>query len=75
MTDAEKELRCLIKKLVPTASARCVYARPPHKHEVCGFRLFYKGTLVREFFSRREDKSDLAATFLATCKEKLLIEL
>lgn len=75
MTDAEKELRCLIKKLVPTASARCVYARPPHAHEECGFRLYYKGTLMREFFSDRANRADMAQAFLTTCKEKRLIEV
>lgn len=75
MTDAEKELRCLMKKLVPSASARCVFARPPYPREVCGFRLYFKKTLVREYYSRSADRSDLVRIFLETCKEKLLIEL
>ena len=70
MLPAEKQLRDLFKMLIPTASARCVFARPPHKHEVCGFRLYYKKTLVREYFSKREDKGDLLDEFRVTCKEK-----
>lgn len=70
MISVEQELRGLFRKLIPTASARCVFARPPHKHEVCGFRLYYKKTLVREYFSKREDKGDLLDVFRVTCKEK-----
>ena len=74
MSPAEQELRLLFRKLIPTASARCVFARPPHKHEVCGFCLYYKKTLVREYFSQREDKSDLVAVFKETCIEKGLFQ-
>lgn len=69
MTPAETEqaLRALFKKLRPPAHAECLYPKPPARREVVGFALYYKKTLVREYFGK-----ELLKEFMRTCREKKL---
>ena len=72
MTPAETEtaLRALFKKLRPPARAICHFPKPPQKHEVCGFSIYYKGALVREYYGK-----ELLKEFKKTAKEKCLWEV
>ena len=72
MTQAETEtaLRALFKKLRPPARAICHFPKPPQKHEVCGFSIYYKGALVREYYGR-----ELIKEFKKTAREKGLWEV
>ena len=67
MTPSETEaaLRKLFQLLMPPARAVCLYPKPPQQREVCGFALFYKNTLVREYFG-----PDMLKEFERTAKEK-----
>ena len=66
--ETEKALRALFKKLRPPARAICHFPKPPQRREVCGFALFYKNTLVREYFG-----PDMLKEFERTAKEKGLM--
>ena len=70
MTPAETEtaLRALFKKLRPPARAICHFPKPPQRREVCGFALFYKNTLVREYFG-----PDMLKELTRTAREKGLM--
>lgn len=70
MTPAETEsaLRSLFKKLREPARAECLYPRPPQRREVCGFALYYKKTLVREYYG-----PEMLKEFERTAREKGLI--
>lgn len=46
-----------------------IFPKPPQSHEVCGFSIFYKGALVREYFGK-----ELLKEFERTCREKVLWE-
>lgn len=72
MTPAETEtaLRALFKKLRPPARAMCHFPKPPQKQEVCGFSIYYKGALVREYYGR-----ELIKEFKKTAREKGLWEV
>ena len=72
MTPAETEtaLRALFKKLRPPARAICHFPKPPQKHEVCGFSIYYKGALVREYYGK-----ELIKEFKKTAREKGLWEI
>lgn len=63
--ETEKALRDLFKKLRSPARAICHFPKPPQRHEVCGFSIYYKGALVREY---------LLKEFKKTCREKELSE-
>ena len=45
-------LRDLFKKLRSPARAICHFPKPPQRHEVCGFSIYYKGALVREYYGK-----------------------
>lgn len=64
-SETENELRALFKKLRPPARAICHFPKPPQKHEVCGFSIYYKGALVREYYGKA-----LLKEFKKTCREK-----
>ena len=64
-SETENELRALFKKLRPPARAICHFPKPPQCKEVCGFSIFYKGALVREFYGK-----ELLKEFEKTCREK-----
>ena len=66
--ETEKALRALFKKLRPPARAICHFPKPPQRREVCGFALFYKNTLVREYFG-----PDMLKELTRTAKEKGLM--
>lgn len=68
-SETEKALRALFKKLRPPARAICHFPKPPQKHEVCGFSIYYKGALVREYYGK-----ELIKEFKKTAKEKGLWE-
>ena len=68
-SETEKALRALFKKLHPSARAICHFPKPPQKHEVCGFSIYYKGALVREYYGK-----ELIKEFKKTAKEKDLWE-
>ena len=67
--ETEKELRALFKKLRAPARAVCHFPKPPQRREVCGFSIYYKGALVREYYGK-----NLLAEFEKTCVEKELLE-
>ena len=50
--ETEKALRDLFKKLRSPARAICHFPKSPHRHEVCGFSIYYKGALVREYYGK-----------------------
>ena len=64
-SETEKALRALFKKLHPPARAICHFPKPPQKHEVCGFSIYYKGALVREYYGK-----EMIKEFKKTAKEK-----
>ena len=66
-SETEKALRDLFKKLRPPARAICHFPKTPQKHEVCGFSIYYKGALVREYYGK-----EMIKEFKKTCKEKKL---
>ena len=70
MTPSETEaaLRKLFQLLKPPARATCLYPKPPQRREVCGFALYYKNTLVREYFG-----PDMLKELTRTAKEKGLM--
>ena len=43
--------------------------KPPQRREVCGFSIYYKGALVREYYGK-----ELIKEFEKTCAEKELLE-
>ena len=63
--EIEKALRGLFKKLRPPTRAICHFPKPPQRREVCGFSIFYRGTLVREYFGK-----ELIREFKKSSKEK-----
>ena len=63
--ETEKALRALFKQLRPPARAICHFPKPPQRREVCGFSIFYRGALVREYFGK-----ELIREFMKTSKEK-----
>ena len=63
--ETEKALRVLFKKLRSPARAICHFPKPPQRHEVCGFSIYYKGALVREYYGKA-----LLKEFKKTCREK-----
>ena len=63
--ETEKALRDLFRKLRSPARAICHFPKPPQRHEVCGFSIYYKGALVREYYGK-----ELIKEFKKTCKEK-----
>ncbi len=67
--ETEKELRALFKKLRAPARAVCHFSTPPQRREVCGFSIYYKGALVREYYGK-----ELIKEFEKTCAEKELLE-
>ena len=67
--ETEKELRALFKKLRAPAQAVCHFPKPPQRREVCGFSIYYKGALVREYYGK-----ELIKEFEKTCTEKELLE-
>ena len=62
-----KELRALFKKLRAPARAVCHFPKPPQRRDVCGFSIYYKGALVREYYAKK-----LLAEFDKTASEKEL---
>ena len=50
--ETEKALRVLFKKLRSPARAICHFPKPPQRHEDCGFSIYYKGALVREYYGK-----------------------
>lgn len=66
--ETEKALRALFKKLRPPARAICHFPKPPQRREVCGFSIFYRGALVREYFGK-----ELLKEFEITAREKGLM--
>lgn len=66
--ETEAELRKLFSQLREPARAKCLYPKPPQRREVCGFALYYKKTLVREYYGR-----DLLKEFERTAREKGLM--
>ena len=66
--ETEKALRALFKQLRPPARAICHFPKPPQRREVCGFALYYKKTLVREYYGPEMQKE-----FERTAREKGLI--
>ncbi len=69
-SETEKALRALFKKLRPPARAICHFPKPPQKHEVCGFSIYYKGALVREYYGK-----EMIKEFKKTAREKGLWEI
>ena len=67
-SETEKALRALFKKLRPPARAICHFPTPPQRREVCGFALFYKNPLVREYFG-----PDMLKELTRTAREKGLM--
>lgn len=65
--ETEKALRDLFKKLRFPARAVCHFPKSPQRHEVCGFSIYYKGALVREYYGK-----ELLKAFERTCREKAL---
>lgn len=65
--ETEKELRALFTKLRAPARAVCHFPKPPQRREVCGFSIYYKGALVREYYGK-----ELIKEFEKTCVEKKL---
>ena len=63
--EAEKAPRDLFKKLRSPARASCHFPKPPQRHEVSGFSIYYKGALVREYYGKA-----LLKEFEKTCREK-----
>ena len=70
MTPSETEaaLLKLFQLLKPPARATCLYPKPPQRREVCGLALFYKNTLVREYFG-----PDMLKELTRTAREKGLM--
>ena len=50
------------------ARAICHFPKPPQCREVCGFSIFYKGALMREYFGK-----ELLKEFEITAREKGLM--
>ena len=71
MTPAETEiaLRALFKKRRSPARAMCHFPKPPQRRKVCGFSIYYKGALVREYYGK-----EIIKEFKKTAKEKGLWE-
>lgn len=67
--ETEQALRELFKKLRSPAHAECLYPKPPARCEVIGFALYYKKTLVREYFGK-----EILKEFERTCREKMLLD-
>ena len=67
--DTEAALRKLFLQLRTPARAKCLYPKPPQRREVCGIALYYKNTLVREYFG-----PDMLKEFERTAREKGLFE-
>ena len=65
LAETEKALRALFKQLRSPARAICHFPKPPQRHEVCGFSIYYKGALVREYYGK-----ELIKEFKKTAKEK-----
>lgn len=63
--ETEKALRALFKMLRSPARAICHFPKPPQRKEVCGFSIYYKGALVREYYGK-----ELIKEFKKTAKEK-----
>ena len=63
--ETEKALRALFKQLRSPARAICHFPKPPQRKEVCGFSIYYKGALVREYYGKA-----LLKEFKKTCREK-----
>lgn len=63
--ETEKALRDLFKQLRSPARAICHFPKPPQRKEVCGFSIYYKGALVREYYGK-----ELIKEFKKTAKEK-----
>ena len=63
--ETEKALRDLFKKLRSPARAICHFPKPPQRHEVSGFSIFYRRALVREYYGK-----ELLAEFEKTAREK-----
>ena len=66
--ETEKALRDLFKKLRSPSRAICHFPKPPQRHEVSGFSIFYRGALVREYFGK-----ELIKEFEITAREKGLL--
>lgn len=66
--ETEKELRGLFKKLRAPARDVCHFPKPPQRREVCGFSIYYKGALVREYYGK-----NLLAEFEKTASEKGIV--
>lgn len=66
--ETEKALRALFKQLRPPARAICHFPKPPQRREVCGFSIFYRGALVREYFGK-----ELLKEFEIIAREKGLM--
>lgn len=66
--ETEKALCALFKKLRNPAKAICHFPKPPQRREVCGFSIFYKGALVREYLGK-----ELIKEFKITAREKGLM--
>ena len=67
--ETESELRALFKKLRPPARAICHFPKPPQRRDVCGFSIYYKGALVREYYGK-----EIIKEFKKTAREKGLWE-
>ncbi len=66
--ETEKALRSMFKQLRPPARAICHFPKPPQHREVCGFSIFYKGALVREYYGK-----ELLKEFEIIAREKGLM--
>ena len=58
-----------LRSSAPRRVLSAIFPKPPQSHEVCGFSIFYKGALVREYFGK-----ELLKEFERTCREKVLWE-
>lgn len=67
-SETENKVRALFKNLRPPARAICHFPKPPQKHEVCGFSIYYKGALVREYYGK-----ELIKEFKKRAMEKGLV--
>ena len=63
--ETEKALRDLFKKLRSPSRAICHFPKPPQRREVCGFSIYYKGTLVHEYYGK-----EMLKEFKKTAREK-----
>ncbi len=66
--EIETALRKLFQQLRAPARATCLYPKPPQRREVCGFALYYKNTLIREYFG-----PDMLKELTRTAREKGLM--